>query len=422
MTPRRFRLLPLLGAAVLAAGPAMSPAMADIALPLRPAADPKVERTAGDAINCVAGVLTFRTAEARNYCGRVIAALPDEPLGYKYRGLAFLLEHEFEKAEEDFHAAVRLNPGDAENQAGYAQSLSGQGRFGEALAGFDEALRLQPKDIRYLSARCWARMGEGRNLDNALADCNAAVNLAPNYATARLDRGMVRLKQRNYRAALQDFTRALDLDADLPTALFGRGFAYLQLKDNDRAQADIRAARKGNATIDNVFIRTGILPASCRDASAPCPLPAELRNPPPAGLIGVSHQPSPDNRVGLDDIDDVLRAMALERLDGMLETVALRLDARPAMLAGPSLMDEDTQGAARHLQRIQAEYRRLQRLACGRAAAQGSACQAPAFHYSPAMQDDARALETEIDHTLGIVRVLWTGVCRQPGGKACRIE
>ena len=204
---RSFRLG--LGAVFLAfAAPS---AQAGILVPVAGAAERKAEDAAMDAIACVAGVLSFHTEEAKAACGRVIVAEPSEPLGYKFRGLALLLEHDFDKAEEDFRAALRLDPWDAEIQAGYAQSLSGQGHYAAAISHFDEALKLKKDDVRFLAARCWARMGEGRDLDLAMADCNQAADMAPDFATARLNRGMVRLKQQNYRAAVQDFTRALDI-------------------------------------------------------------------------------------------------------------------------------------------------------------------------------------------------------------------
>lgn len=419
---RNFRLG--LGAAFLSLSLVASAAQAGIVLPVAGSAERKAEDTARDAITCVSGVLSFHTGEAKTACTRVIAAEPAEPLGYKFRGLAFLLEHAFDKAEEDFRAALRLDPWDAEIRAGYAQSLSGQGHYAAAISHFDEALKLKKDDVRFLAARCWARMGEGSDLDLAMGDCNLAADLAPDFATARLNRGMVRLKQQNYRAAVQDFTRALDIDSDLPVGLFGRGFAYLQLKDEPRAEADIKAARRMNASIDALFIRTGILPASCREESAPCPLPPSLRVPAAGVWMASYRQPSADNSSSMNGLDESIRAMALSRLDRMLEAIALRLDTRPSAFLDGQAWISTTAESARHLTRVQTEYRRLQQLACDTGVVRDAPCRRPNFQYSPMMQDDPRALETELDRTLDIVRVLWTGVCRAPSniGKACRIE
>jgi tetratricopeptide (TPR) repeat protein len=81
----------------------------------------------------------------------------------------------------DFRDEVRLDPKDPENQAGYAQSFSGQGRFSEAVSRFVIALSLSPHDVRILSARCWARAGKGRKFPGALRDCDLALKFMPNY-------------------------------------------------------------------------------------------------------------------------------------------------------------------------------------------------------------------------------------------------
>ncbi len=370
------------------------------------------ETALADAVNCVGAVLAYQVGDAEAICTRVIAALPGEPLGYKFRGLAYLLAHRFDRAEPDFEAAVRLAPEDAENQAGYGQALSGQGRYGEALAPFDRALALAPDDVRFLAARCWARAGEGSDLDRALADCNRAVDSAPQLPAARANRGLVRLKQQNWRAAVQDYTRALDNDPDLPTALFGRGYAWARLDDMPRARADIGAARRLDPSIDALFIRVGVLPGSCRKPEGECPLPQELRAPDgsTAQVMMVSYQPAlPD---GAGDMDLTIRTIALGRIEAMLARTAellgrrMRADLyREHAYAAP---DE----AVRQIVRLQQEFRTQQAAACDGGLVGGRACRAPDFHPSASMADDTFALRWEVEHTLDAVHPFWLAVCR----------
>jgi Flp pilus assembly protein TadD len=381
------------------------------------------EQVIADSINCVAAVLAYRTVEAENICTRVIAAMPDEALGYKFRGLAHLLQHRFDKAEPDFARAVKIAPDDAENQAGYAQSLSGQGRFAAAIPHFDEALALAPDDIRFLAARCWARAGLGGDeiLDKALLDCNRAADLAPGYPTARLNRGLVRLKQQNWHAAIQDFTRALDTGGELPSALFGRGYAWLQLKDEMQAGADIRAARKSDPTIDQLFIRVGVLPASCREPDGECPLPPALRPASPERpMVMVSFSP---NRSGdhSDDIDFTIRSIALGRMDAMLTRTAELLGTTIPASFSPPWEDASPLGAVQHVTRLQFEFRRQQKLACGANLVSGKPCREPNFHPSSTMADDPLALRWEMDHTMDAVHPFWLAVCQARKG-SCVIE
>jgi Flp pilus assembly protein TadD len=372
---------------------------------------PAGEAVIADAVSCVAAVLAYQVRDAEQICTRVIAALPDEPLGYKFRGLSYLLAHRFDKAEPDFRDAARLEPEDAENQAGLAQALSGQGRYAEAIPGFDRAIAIAPEDVRFLAARCWARAGEGHDLNRALADCNRAVDLAPELAAPRANRGMVRLKQQNWRAAIQDYTRALDSDPLLPTALFGRGYAYAHTQEMALARADIVAARQLDPSIDALFIRMSVLPESCRVAEGACPLPQELRpgtSDQPVMMVSYRN-PQPDDR---EDMDSTLRKIALGRMEAMLERTAELLETRMRADLYLGLSYETRSDAIRYVVRLQQEFRAQQAQACGSGLVQGAVCRAPNFHPSATMADDLFALRWEIEHTMNAVQPFWQSVCR----------
>jgi tetratricopeptide (TPR) repeat protein len=367
-----------------------------------------------DAFTCVADVLAYRPGEAEAPCSGLIAAAPEEALGYKFRGLAYLLEHRFDKAEEDFHAAVRLAPKDPENQAGYAQSMAGQGRYAEAIPRFEAALRIAPRDIRYLAASCWARAGEGSHLDLALRDCNKALQISPQFATALQNRGLVRLKQKNWRTAIQDYSRALVNDGDRPTALFGRGFANLQIGEKDSAKIDIQAARRISPEIDDLYILQKVLPASCRDASGACPLPDDLRQPSPSTrpLLMVSHQETHRyNPSGFKELDETIRTIELGRLDAMLDRTATLLGVKMAPTFSIGWQDAELPEAKRHLTEVRVEYQYQQRLACTRKLIGGDLCKTPIYGTAIPFITDSPSLRREIDHTVDFVQPFWHAVC-----------
>jgi len=367
-----------------------------------------------DAFTCVADVLAYRPSEAEAPCGGLIAAVPEEALGYKFRGLAYLLEHRFDKAEEDFHSAVRLAPKDPENQAGYAQSMAGQGRYAEAIPRFEAALRIAPRDIRYLAASCWARAGEGSHLNLALRDCNKALQISPQFATALQNRGLVRLKQKNWRTAIQDYSRALVNDSDRPTALFGRGLADLQIGEKDAAKADIQAARRIAPEIDDLYILQKVLPASCRDASEACPLPDELRQPAPSTrpLLMVSQQESHRyNPSGFEELDETIRAIELGRLDAMLDRTATLLGVKLAPTFSIGWQDAELPEAKRHLTEVRVEYQYQQRLACTRKLVGGDLCKTPIYGTAIPFIRDSASFRREIDNTINLVQPFWHAVC-----------
>ncbi len=230
-----------------------------------------------EGLSCIKSFLEFQLPAAEKSCGETITLLPDNPLGYELRGFTYLLERRFERAEMDLREAVRLAPADPDNQAGYAQSLSGQGRFTEAIERFGIALRLSPRDVRYLSARCWARAGEGRNLDAALQDCNRALKLAPNNAVAFDSRALVHLRAGRNGLAARDYTSSLQWQSGRATALFGRGIAEFRLGQLAQAGKDLALARKADPEIDDIYILVGILEAGCHDNGGPCGLPDAFR-------------------------------------------------------------------------------------------------------------------------------------------------
>jgi tetratricopeptide (TPR) repeat protein len=414
-----FIRLSLLSAGFLAAAVAAAPAGIPISVPAGkvPSSTDEKQNLAvmRDAFACVADVLSYRPNAAEGSCGRLIVAMPGESLGYKFRGLAYLLEHRFEQAEDDFHIAVRLEPKDAENQAGYAQALSGQGRFAEAIPHFESALQISPRDIRFLAASCWARAGEGNRLDLALRDCNRALAIEPQFATALQNRGLVRLKQKNWRAAIQDYSRALINDGDRPTALFGRGFANLQIGEAEKARADIKAARVIDSEIDDLYILQSVLPKTCRDASAPCPLPNDLRQPQPSRkppFLAVSFQNGPHGHPsGFEDLDESLRAIELGRVDAMLEHTAAALGV--SLPAGFAVFwqDANLNGAKRHLENQRQEYQRQQRLACSRKLVGGDLCKPAFFHALLPSLTSSAEFRREMDSMVDIVVPFWRAVC-----------
>ena len=249
------------------------------------------ERALLQGFTCAVAVIGVQLPLAERECERAITLSPHDPIGYKYRGIAYLLEHRFERAETDLKEATRLDPQDADSQAGYAQALNGQGRFSEAIIGFGEALKLAPNDVRYLSARCWARGGEGKDFPAALADCNRAIQLKPRYAVAYDSRGFVYLRLGKDAQATKDYSTALKIQPRRATALLGRGVAEFHLGQITQAAADIREARKIDPEVDDIYILAGVLQEGCRSKGGPCDLPAFLRpNPFPArGFLSVSY-------------------------------------------------------------------------------------------------------------------------------------
>jgi tetratricopeptide (TPR) repeat protein len=115
-----------------------------------------------------------------------------------------------------------------------------------------------PRMAATLNARCWARALTGQALDQALADCNAALKIHPNTATFLGSRALVYLRQSNYDKAIGDYDAALLLRPKTAWSLYGRGLAKLRKGMKSEGQADLNAASALDPKIAEQAGRYGI--------------------------------------------------------------------------------------------------------------------------------------------------------------------
>ena len=102
------------------------------------------------------------------------------------------------------------------------------------------------------------------DLKAALEDCNAALRLKPNNASALDHRGMAYLKLGQPDQALIDYDEALKLNPNSPAALYGRGVAKLMKGD---VFAEQRRLRGGEGASSRASPKS-----SPRSACAPQPI------------------------------------------------------------------------------------------------------------------------------------------------------
>jgi tetratricopeptide (TPR) repeat protein len=145
---------------------------------LQPRTDESDAQALGDLylLTCFTAVVQGGALEGEKACTRAIALDPGKTDAYELRGYAYLLQHRFERAAVDFQIVLRSRPKDPDDLAGYGRALSGLGEFEAAVTQFTAAVAAAPKDASIRSGLCWARGGTGKNLAQALADCNVALS------------------------------------------------------------------------------------------------------------------------------------------------------------------------------------------------------------------------------------------------------
>jgi tetratricopeptide (TPR) repeat protein len=138
------------------------------------------------------------------------------------------------------------------------------GQFAPAVAQYSRWIGAHDRDDvgmgSALNLRCWARAQWGRELEQALADCDRALDLRPGTGAFLDSRGLVHLRRNELNKAVADYDAALHLDPRRPWSLYGRGVARLRQGRASEGQADLSAAAVLDPTIAAQAARVGIGP------------------------------------------------------------------------------------------------------------------------------------------------------------------
>jgi tetratricopeptide (TPR) repeat protein len=176
-------------------------------------------------------------------------------VAYNNRGVAYDRKADYERAIADYDQALKLKP-TSETYFNRGNVYLAKSQYDHAIDDFNQAIRLRPDFAPAFDNRCWARAVVGI-LKQALADCNEALRLLPRNPTTLGSRGFIFLKMTHFDAAVSDYDGALQMDPKLAFALYGRGLAKLKNEDAS-GQADIAAAKALQADIAEEYLRYGI--------------------------------------------------------------------------------------------------------------------------------------------------------------------
>ena len=206
-----------------------------------------------------------------------------------HRGVAYSRKRDYDRAIQDFNAAVRLDPnqGRAYSNRGFAYNQKGD--YDHAISDLSRAILLEPDIATTYSDRAHAYSVRG-DKERARADLQKALELNPNEPNARallvkIDsgddlpkctvsppdasalsacgriiadvnasaemrsrafafRGIGHANKGDFDRAVADFDEAIRLDAKLGAGFSNRGFAHFRLGKFDRAAADYGEAIK----------------------------------------------------------------------------------------------------------------------------------------------------------------------------------
>ena len=157
---------------------------------------------------------------------------------------ALLAKTDYDEAIADFNEALRLlKLDDTALHSNPRFALKKQGNLDEATTVFCAAIRRTLNDAVASTNRGdgWLAMKE---YDKAIADFDEAVRLSPNDAVARVGRGNAWLAKKEYDKAIADFNEALRLNPNDTLAYIGRGNAWGAKHEYAKAIADCDEASR----------------------------------------------------------------------------------------------------------------------------------------------------------------------------------
>lgn len=233
-----------------------------------------------------------RYDDAINSWNALLAKDAKNRAAYRSRGACYFHKNDFENAIADFSQAIALNTNDAAAYSGRGDSRFKKGDLDDAISDFNRAIRLSPKAIVFYqhiidvywdkqdwdnvitnatkviqlsagneaqaqSERAWASDMRGLarrfkgDLDNALEDFNAAIQLSPTWDEPLANRAQVRQKQGDLQGALVDLDEAVRLNPTNEQNYDLRGTIYKAKKDWDADIKNWNEAIQNNPTNAN---------------------------------------------------------------------------------------------------------------------------------------------------------------------------
>ncbi|HEX4158930.1 MAG TPA: tetratricopeptide repeat protein [Rhizomicrobium sp.] len=144
---------------------------------------------------------------------------------------------------------------------GATSDRSNMDRPGREEADYANALDTLGRALQTaLSNRCTRRAFAGLELDAALKDCDAVLQINASDETARHARGIVEFRLARWQAALSEFNAALSNHPNAAASLFMKGIVERRMGEVSGGNTDIAAAEALDGHLQNSYAQFGIQP------------------------------------------------------------------------------------------------------------------------------------------------------------------
>jgi tetratricopeptide (TPR) repeat protein len=149
-------------------------------------------------------------------------------------GYALADEGRFGDAIEQFKQALQINPDYAEGQNNWGNALASEGKATEAIEHYERALQINPDYAEGHNNLGLALAGQGK-LEQAVAQYERALQINPENAEARNNLGLALARQGKVTEAIEQYERALKIKPDFAEARVNWGLALAGQGELDAA-------------------------------------------------------------------------------------------------------------------------------------------------------------------------------------------
>ena len=161
---------------------------------------------------------------------------------YNGRAAAYYDKGDFDHAVADYNKAILLNPKNGALYRNRGLAYSAKRDFENAIADYGQAIALEPSfAFLYYNNRGQVYTAK-EDYDHAISDLNQSIALNPNYVAAYISRGLAQYRRNDFDRAIADFDHALMLDDKNVEAYIDRGLSYYRKHDLNNTIADLTKA------------------------------------------------------------------------------------------------------------------------------------------------------------------------------------
>ncbi len=205
-----------------------------------------------------------RTEEATAAYRKALALCPKDVRAWNNLGLLLAQQGNAAEAEKAYRSALEHAPNYTLARANLGNLFMDAGRFDEGVAVYEEGVALEPGNAELINGLGW-RFDQKGDTEHALSWYGRALETAPNFPAARINRANLLLKLGRTGDAEKDARAAVELSPKSAEAALVLGNICAVSGRNEEASAQYRRALELDPSLtaarDNLALVTGAPPA-----------------------------------------------------------------------------------------------------------------------------------------------------------------